>query len=54
MKKLAIGDKLYYYNITHIWGMVQYGEYKIVGETPKFLETWQGTRKTTTIKWYRG
>jgi len=36
MKKLAIGDKLYYYNITHIWGKVQYGEYEIVGETPKF------------------
>jgi len=36
MKKLAIGDKLYYYNSTHIWSMVQYGEYEIVGETPKF------------------
>jgi len=36
MKQLKVGDTLYYYNSTPIWGVVECSIYKIVGETPKF------------------
>jgi len=36
MKQLKVGDKLYHYYHTLIWGTIEFTEYTIVGETPKF------------------
>ena len=33
---MKVGDKLYHYDITRIWGNIEFSIYEIVGETPKF------------------
>jgi len=36
MKKLTIGNELYYYYTAPIWETITFSKYEIIGETPKF------------------